>query len=327
MASRNRFQELPERFQLNFEGKPRHVGVEVEFAAVTARDAAKIVQELYGGELHILDAHRYELTGTDLGDFRCELDFQYAHVTPADQDGMSRFSTEFRTAFRELIGDVSALVAPCEIVCPPLELKDLWRLEALRESLHRVGAAGTGEGLLYAFGVHLNPDIVSSDADYLVRMLKAYILMSDLLRDEIQVDTTRWLLKFADPFPPDYQKLVLSEDYWPRVETLIDDYLAYNASRNRELDMLPLFSWIDADRIQAALDDSRIKGRPTFHYRLPNACLDDTQWSLASEWNRWCRVEHLAANAEQLADVSAAWFDNNATLMSPRWADRLKELL
>lgn len=321
------FQEPPERYQLNFEGQPRHVGVEIEFAAISAEDAAHVVQDLFGGEIKTLDAHRYEITGSDLGSFRCELDFQYAHVTPSDQDGISRFSLEFRKAFRELIGDVSALVAPCEVVCPPVEVRDLPRLEALRESLHYIGAAGTGEGLLYAFGVHLNPDIASDEAEYLLRMLKAYILLSELLRDEIQVDPTRWLLKFADPFPPEYQELVLSEEYWPPVETLIDDYLAYNTTRNRELDMLPLFSWIDADRVQAALADPRIKSRPTFHYRLPNACLDDTEWSLATEWNRWCRVEQLAANRELLPRLASAWFDNKGKLMAPRWADRVKELL
>ena len=58
--------------------------------------------------------------------------------------------------------------------------------------------------------------------------------------------------------------------------------------------MLPLFAWIDEDRVRTTIDDPRIKPRPTFHYRLPNAQVSDSLWSLAEDWNRWVVVETLA---------------------------------
>jgi hypothetical protein len=65
--------------------------------------------------------------------------------------------------------------------------------------------------------------------------------------------------------------------------------------------MLPLFSELDAERVTATVEDLRIKARPTFHYRLPNCLIDESDWSLAESWNTWCIVEELAARPEDLA--------------------------
>jgi hypothetical protein len=316
-----RFEPPPPEFLCNHEGRPRRVGVEIEFAAVTAREAAERVQELFGGKLVPQGKHRYDVTGSSLGDFRCELDFQYAHPPDGetDADDNPELLADFRRSMREFLGDISAVMAPCEVACPPVALEDLPRLEQLREALRRSGAEGTGTGLIYAFGVQLNPDIVSREADYVTSMLKAYLLLSDWLRAQIQVDITRTLLAFADPFPPDYAALVLDGDYWPETGDLIDHYLAHNPTRNRELDMLPLFDWLDSKRVRAAVADSRIKPRPTFHYRLPNARIDQPDWTLASEWNRWCRVEHLAADRGRLDAAAAAYLRNRGLFAAEPW--------
>lgn len=306
--------------------------MEIEFAAVTAREAAERVRALFGGDLITLDKHRYDIKAGDLGDFRCELDFQYAHVphepaSSADEDQFPAIFADFRKSMHEFLGDVGAIMAPCEIICPPVALADLPRLEELREDLRRSGAAGTGTGLIYAFGVQLNPDIASREASHIAAMLKAYVLLSDWLRAQIQVDITRTLLAFANPFPPDYVELLLGEDYWPDMDDLIDHYLAYNPTRNRELDMLPLFDWLDSPRVRASVADHLIKPRPTFHYRLPDARIHEPEWTLASEWNRWCRVEHLAADRAALSGAAAAWLRNRRSFAARPWAEEVTQFM
>jgi hypothetical protein len=327
MSDVQSFREPPPGAELNHAGAPRQVGVEIEFAAVSARDAASTVQGLFGGKIETIDRHRYAIHGSELGDFTCELDFQYAHVTASGDDDVSDFSQEFQKSFRAIIGDVSAILVPCEVVCPPVAISELSRIDELRDALRRIGAEGTQQGVLYAFGCQLNPDIVTTDADYLTAVLKAYILLSDWLRTEIQVDPTRWLLSFADPFPHAYGELLLSSDYWPDRNTLVENHLAYNPTRNRELDLLPLFCWLDEMHVRAAIDDPRIKPRPTFHYRLPNAQLQDPEWTMASEWNRWCRVEYLAADRDRLEEAASAWFRNRAEFLSLPWVEEVTQWL
>lgn len=275
----------------------------------------------------MIDPHLFQVRGTELGDFQCELDVQYAHKTKIDEDTGPPILIDFADTLRQVIGDVSALVAPCEVVCPPVEISQLPRIDALRDALRRAGAAGTGEGLLYAFGAQLNPEIASRSAEYILSVLKAYMLLSDWLRFEIGVDPARWLLAFADPFPEAYLELVLERTYWPDIDTLIDNHLAYNATRNRELDLLPLFCWLDEERVRDAVDDPRIKPRPTFHYRLPNAHLEDPAWTIAGEWNRWCHVEYLAADRDNLDTACRAWLKNRERLFPLPWAEEVKPWL
>ena len=81
---------------------------------------------------------------------------------------------------------------------------------------------------------------------------------------------------------------------------LIDDYLKDNPTRNRVLDMLPLFMFLDKDRVEAAVEDSLVRPRPTLHYRLPNSEVDEPDWSLSLAWNDWMQVEALANDAARL---------------------------
>lgn len=321
------FRYPPESKKLNFQGAPRHVGVEIEFAAVEVAAAAKLVQSLLGGEITSIDPYLFQVHGTELGDFQCELDFQYAHKVADARDKDKPFLGDVEDALRQAIGDVGSLLAPCEIVCPPVEISQLPRIDELRDALRQAGAEGTGEGLLHAFGAQLNPEIASKSDDYIVSVLKAYMLLSEWLRQEIKVDPTRWLLAFADPFPQAYLELTLASDYWPDIDTFIDNHLAYNATRNRELDLLPLFCWLSESKVRAAIDDPRIKPRPTFHYRLPNAQMQDTGWSIATEWNRWCHVEYLANDRDGLDEACEAWLENTQKLLPEPWAEQVKPWL
>ena len=314
--------ERPPR-ETNHAGDVRRVGVELEFAAVTARDAARIVRRVFGGTVKVIDHHRFAILETRLGDFRSELDSQFLHRTEMEAEaptGLQVLMANFQDAFHGVLGDIGSALIPCEIVCPPLKIDDLPRLDSLLEELRRVGAHGTDVSPLYAFGMQLNPDIADKSADWIVSVLKAYLLLSDWLRAVISVNLTRRVLAFADPFPPDYVLHVTDPDYRPDMTTLIDDYLVHNPTRNRELDLLPLFAWIDEARVRAAVDDKRIKVRPTFHYRLPDARLDRPDWTITTEWNRWCVVERLAERPDKLAAMAAAYRENQERLLPRDWA-------
>lgn len=320
-------------FTENYAGEPRRVGVEIEFATVSVRQAAECVKEIFGGEVSRLTAHRFVVRGTSHGDFEVELDSQYIHRL--ETPGESRFLTSeldewlrwFQGAMAETIGDIAASVIPCEIVCPPMKLDDLHLLDRTVDALTRLGATGTGENPLYAFGAQLNPDIARKEADYVASVLKAYVLLSPWLREVIAVDMTRRVFAFADPFPRAYVRLVTATDYWPDFRELIDDYLMHNPTRNRELDMLPLFMWLDEARVRDSVPDARVKSRPTFHYRLPDADFGVADWTITGEWNRWCFVERLAADADKLRMVCDAYAEHERRLFRGWWSERVATLL
>jgi hypothetical protein len=105
----------------------------------------------------------------------------------------------------------------------------------------------------------------------------------------------------------------------------IDDYLAFNPTRNRDLDLLPLLHYFDETRVRAVLPNEKINGRPTFHYRLPDARLSDPGWSIAPDWNRWVCVERLAADRERLDAFGAAFLSFEGEDKS--WANVAEQVL
>ena len=326
---------LPPR-QTNAQGQPRRVGVEIEFAAVSAARAASRVEALYGGTSEREDPHRYHIRGSRLGDFKVELDTQYAHrgADVPSTDTVRQTPTSLQALFesfsetmREVYGDIGSLIIPYEIVCPPIAVSELSELEAMIAALREEGAQGTRDNLLFAFGVQLNPDIATDDPEWILSVLKAEILLSEWLRSVISIDMARRLMAFADPFPQAYTHLVLREDYWPGMDQLIDDYLIHNPTRNRELDMLPLFMWLDEARVRRRVSDKLVKARPTFHYRLPDANIREQRWSLTLEWNRWCVVERLAEDRESLDEMGRAYIENDLSILSEDWALRCTEWL
>jgi hypothetical protein len=285
-------------------GETRRVGIEIEFATITAADGAKIVRDLFGGTITQEDPHRFHIKEAEFGDFTCELDTQHAHKPYGVAGEMSDFQAEMRRLF----GEISSLVMPCEIVCPPIPWDAIGRIDTLVQALTDAGAVGTRASPFYAFGAQLNPELPDiDDTDAMTAVIKAYLLLSSWLRGVMGLDLTRRAVAFADPFPKPYVAKVLAEDYWPDRAALIDDYLSANPTRNRELDCLPLFAHLDARRVRAVLQDGRIKARPTWHYRLPDANLGEAGWSLCLEWNRWVVVERLAADRALLARMSKAY--------------------
>lgn len=313
-------------------GHLRRVGVEIEFAAIAPARAAELVTDHFGGRAVAISPHRFKVMETRWGEFTIELDTTYAHPdakvverAQAKGDEWNHWRLDLHNRTRQLIGDAVAGVVPTEIVCPPLPWLALNELDALFDALRVQGARDTRDSLFYAFGLHLNPEVPGPDTASLLAHLRAYLILAEWLREEIDIDFTRGILPHANPFPKDYALKVLDPDYAPDLDTLIADYLIDNPTRNRELDLFPLFAHLCPDYPSELLADPLVKPRPTFHYRLPNAQLSQPDWNAVCEWNRWIEVERLAADSARLAERSAAYIDHHRQSPVTRWLDRLKE--
>lgn len=292
------------------DGTPRRVGVELEFADLDAPGAARVVRGLFGGEIVMQDPHRCTVRDTTLGDFTVELDMRAAHPEHAPDDKTPAKTTEaMKNGLRRLWGNIGSLVMPFEIAAPPIPFERLPELDRLVSGLREHGARGTHASPLFAFGMHLNPEVAEETADYTLDHLKAFLILAAWLRAGIKVDATRRLSGFIASFPTNYAAKVVDPAYRPDLDGLIADYLADNPTRNRELDLFPLFAKLAPDTLFAHVSDPHVRPRPTFHYRLPNALVGDPTWTLAEDWNRWVAVEELAADRERLDRLGLAYRD------------------
>ncbi len=294
-------------------GSVRRVGVEIEFGGIDTSVTARIVRDTLGGSVEQFASHTATIRDTEIGDVKVELDWSW--IRQSDDDGGVIDQT------KELLAELGRDVVPTEIVTPPLPGERIDALDRLMTALAAGGAKGTRSGLLNGFGLHLNPELWEADlnARSLRRVIQAYLLLSPGLRRDIQVDITRTILPFVAPFGDDYLRHMLRPDYDPDLDRLIDDYIAFNPTRNRELDMLPVFAHLDGDRVRRSLKDPKIASRPTFHWRLPNADLENPDWSIAHEWERWLSVEALAVDTDRLTREIEAWTAKQAR----PWLERI----
>jgi hypothetical protein len=301
----------------NSEGGERRVGVEMEMAGIEPEIMAKAVTATLGGTVQRESAFYTRVVDTELGDFDIELDADLLTSRKYQQHlselGIEIGEGERRENIESVISRVAGLVVPLELVAPPIPWSRLEGLDAIRRTLHEAGARGTHGSPVYAFGLHLNIEAASLKADHLLAMLRAFLLKYDWLLEQSDIDLTRRISPYIHPFPEDYVVHIMQRKYRPGIRRLIDDYLKFTPTRNRPLDMLPLFAQIDRKRVMAAdVETELIKPRPAFHYRLPNCLIDEADWSLAKPLNDWVEVERLAADssaleaarAERLADAS-----------------------
>jgi len=270
----------------------RLVGIEVEFGGLTARQAACIVHQELGGYIREIDAHRFSVEGTRLGTLRIELDSKYVHSS----DDASRLEKKTR----RIAGELGNALVPTELVTEPLPASEIPAVDQLIKRMKAKGALGTQQPHL-ACGLHLNIAWSARDIASILRVFRAYLLMSPCLRSDIGPDTTRTLLPFISRFSRRFENKVLDPDYDPDLRTFIADYCHANPSKNRELDLLPLLASLDREAVAAELGEQPPAVRPAFHYRLPNADFEDPDWSIQQEWQRWLSVEALANDESRLS--------------------------
>ena len=306
------FAPLPQ--PLNADGVARLVGVEIEFGGLPESDAANLCATFLNGRAVQLDSHIWRVEDSEIGTLDIYLDIFLRKVQ--------------QSRLRDQALDLGREVIPVEIVTEPLDMPGLERLDALREALRAAGALGSGAGWFFGFGVHLNIEIASEcDAD-IVRPLLAYALIEDWLRTDNPIDDSRRLLPFTDPYPTDFVRAIIKAGPEATRDHVTSLYLELTPSRNRGLDMLPIFARFEPERIASAISD-KTSARPTFHFRLPDCRIDDPSWSLAEEWDRWRLVERVAEDSALLDRLSRAWDDDHGilTLSRQSWAARSGRIL
>lgn len=296
--------------------QPRHVGYELEFAGLNLVQVCDVLCQVLNGTAHHDTQAESRVLTKQFGEFFVELDWKWGKeiardVAKQQADGDANLQSD--SMLVDMLTRLARQVVPIEVVCPPLEIAQLPVLDDMVQGLHARGAVGTEDSLVYAFGVHINVELPDLSANTVARYLKAYCLAQKWLYQVNKVDFSRRLTPYIDAYPEDYIDRVLNYDNHVDMDTLMDDYLNFNSTRNRGLDMLPLFKHINTSRILAALDDDRIKARPTFHYRLPNCEIGKQGWRLRESWNIWCVIEHLAYDDEALQSMTGqrAVFQSN----------------
>ena len=278
----------------------RKIGIEIEFGNLPPDACAEILHKKYGWEIEEIHTNLFLLKSSH-GKFKVETDADLIkNLARKSKINKEENEIDFDGVIQETIQPFTETFVPVELVSPPLDIDRIELMDELCSLLNESGARGTGASFNYAFGAHLNPEVKEKNVEYLRSHLQAFIILSDWLKDQIKIDSTRKITGFAKDFPSKYIELIIDEDYKPSIEDFISDYLEYNPTRNRSLDMLPLFKHINEELVLESVEDTRIKSRPTFHYRLPNCQIGMPFWSIKVEWQRWLMVERLANDSEAL---------------------------
>lgn len=316
----------------NAQGEVRKVGIELEFAGLRIERISSILQEIVGGQIRLISPYEHKLVDTPYGDFNVELDYNFLLALGRKEKQLQFPDTlsDLKDFSEDIVSAVAKLFVPFEIVSPPLPITELSWLDELCSGLRGAGALGTRTSMLYGFGLHLNPELPALDAETVLRYFQAFLVSYAWLKGEDETDLTRQITPHIQPFGKEYVRRVLQPGYQPDLATLINDYLQSNPTRNRAMDMLPLFAFLDEERVRGKVHDELVKARPTFHYRLPNCEIDAAHWTIAEPWNDWIQVERLACDAARLAEISEAYLaylkNPVAGLFGP-WAERSEHWL
>ncbi|HKO94818.1 MAG TPA: amidoligase family protein [Polyangiaceae bacterium] len=317
----------------NAQGDPRRVGLEVELAGLSVEASLELIRRCFGGELDSSQRTHGTVRGTSFGTFKVEYDLRAlqkrSYLRPLELMGIESDSLAAQLV-EDTVLQVASEVVPVEVITPPIPWPRLHELDPLWERLRAAGAEDTYDSVFYAFGLHLNPEIPDGQVATLLAYLRAFLLLEDWVVESSHMDLSRRIAPFVRPFPEAYRRKVLAPSYAPNSGlALVDDYLAANPTRNRGLDMLPLFVELFGEAILARVEDRElVKPRPTFHYRLPNCELASPGWSPRADWNRWIAIERLAHTPALLTELSHAYldtFDLPLRLQSIAWIDELRE--
>lgn len=310
------------------DGKPRQVGIEIEMQGIPVEVLVLLVQAALGGSVRELSRSEYELDVPEQGVYRIEVDYALLKEMAREESDRDIDNSVPKTLVIDALDAVSTLLVPCEIVSPPLAMDTIAEpMDAIVHAVRDAGANGTRKSVMYAFGVHLNVEPTNMEASTLLSYIQAFVCLFDWIVYAGKVDLSRRVTPYINPFPADYQALILAPDYQPDMGALIADYLRHNSTRNRALDMLPLFSMIDEKTVMDTVKDDRVNARPAFHYRLANSCVDEAGWSIAEPWSRWLKIEQLAADRDALKTLGAEFrTDSERVLHSvdSQWRERVQ---
>lgn len=321
----------------NPSGEERKVGFEFEFTGVEMPQAAKMIRSLYEGQVKEISTYEFAVEKTLFGTFKLELDARLLREKKYEKIlksvGVDLSSFKNIDSIEDSLKDIASSVVPFEIITPPIPLSRINKMTRIVDRLREMKAKGTGSSFIYAFGMHINPEVPDKSAESILNHLRAYVMLDPWIRKDARVNMSRKITPFINEYEEKYIQHILNPDYKPTMEELIRDYIRFGNSRNRALDLLPLFMHLNKELTSSLIEDPITSSRPTFHYRLPNCSLEDPEWSIASEWNRWVLVEVMAADESMLNQYSRAWlrmhretlvrFEAKWIKLIKRWADEI----
>ncbi|MFN2373965.1 MAG: amidoligase family protein [Cyclonatronaceae bacterium] len=317
----------------NEEGNERTIGLELELSGLRLDDITRIIREVYNGEVEKISNYEALVKETRFGEFRVELDAELFSELKVknyfEKIGLDDLEPGLGDSIEDFMATAAETVVPFEIVFPPIPLTTLPELETLREKILETGAKGTGASVFYAFGLHLNPELPSTGPETVLAYLKSFLILYDSLKEELDIDLSREITPFIDPFPEKYIIKIMDPGYHPGTPDLIADYIESNPTRNRPLDMLPILAWMDEDRVRKALPDQKIGRRPTLHYRLPNSRIDEPDWSFTTEWNKWMPVENLVSDPDKLDSMARKYLyhlEHPILSRAKTWMEEIKNV-
>lgn len=311
------------------DGAPRRVGIEIELQGIPVDRLVALVGDVLGGTVRDVSRSEYEVDVPDQGTWRVEVDFALLKEMAKEEAALQESDEKSSPAIAlDALDAMSSLLVPCEIISPPLAMDLIDKpMDAVVKTVRNAGGNGTRASLVYAFGVHFNVEPTDMQANTVLAYMRAFVCLFDWIVWKGEIDLARRVTPYINPYPREYQALILAPDYQPDFAGLIADYLAFNATRNRALDMLPLFSMIDKNLIRATVDDDRVKARPAFHYRLANSCVDEPGWRIADPWDHWLKIEQLAADRHALATLCAEMLADSERMLHPldnKWREKVQ---
>lgn len=292
---------MPDRTHTS-DGSERRVGVEIELSGLSYEALVEHASRLLNGSPH-LDSRYVTSLKTEAGTFAIELDSDPIKDLDLADERLPEAVREFGTHAMDVIDFAAEKIVPLEIVGPPLPFSRLGLIEKLVDELRDLGAVGSREAIYYAFGLQLNPELQDLEPGTIVRYLQAFAALYEWLKSRHQLDISRKFTTYIEPWSSRYTEKLMADDYDPDIQGLMSDYLHYNPTRNKALDLLPLFAHLDAELLAKYVHDPRIKSRPTLHYRLPDCDIDNPEWHFSTVWNDWVILEQIANNAQHLADL------------------------
>lgn len=311
------------------EGDERRVGIEIELSGLSYEALVRLVARFLNAEPKLQS--RYVTTlETELGAFTIELDSDPIKDLDLTDERLPESIRELGGQAMEVIDAAAERVVPLEIISPPMPFSQVTQVQAMMKMLRKEGALGSREAIYYAFGLQLNPELPDLTPKTLIRYFQAFAALYDWLKSRHQIDISRKFTTYIEPWSSRYTDLLMEDDYAPDQEQLMRDYLEFNPTRNRALDLLPLFAHLDSDLLAKYVEDPRIKSRPTLHYRLPDCDIDNSAWDFSSVWNDWVILEQIAGNASQLAELRALYRERhkiNLHNLTHSWLDTTADWL
>ena len=159
-------------------GQQRRAGFEFEFGNLPIKGTAEALQGCLGGVLELVSPFEAVLRDSIIGKLKIERDADILKSMKyrkwLEQVGVEFSPGTLAHEIESNIDHASRILVPCEVVTEPLPFEKLDLLDKLVSTLDSLGAEGTQQSLIYAFGLHINPSLPARDAGTLTRYPVSY---------------------------------------------------------------------------------------------------------------------------------------------------------